>query len=214
MEVLRNNKEFSILYKMFEDLGITLISDKCQLTSQSYYFNNDAFLWNACCVTFSVLLQTARKPFLLQPTPRLKLFQPVFLTPFWPAKTKLANLLIPTPLLALFTAVDSFLDLSLSFLAVTLILSCLQVSLIRMTTMTQKSILRYGNEICHGNRFNLLTTTICFARFPNIDGVTVENAKIIGGDLTETEGVIHVIDAVIANKPETPSVCTAPFKNY
>ena len=29
MEVLRNNKEFSIIYKMFEDLGITLISDKC-----------------------------------------------------------------------------------------------------------------------------------------------------------------------------------------
>lgn len=33
MEVLRNNKEFSIIYKMFEDLGITLISDKCKSTS-------------------------------------------------------------------------------------------------------------------------------------------------------------------------------------
>jgi transforming growth factor-beta-induced protein len=65
------------------------------------------------------------------------------------------------------------------------------------------------------NLFNLLTTTIYFARFPNIDGVTVDNAKIIGVDLTNTEGVIHVIDAVIPNKPETPSaMCTAPVKNY
>lgn len=29
MQVLRSNKEFSIIYKMFEDLGITQISDKC-----------------------------------------------------------------------------------------------------------------------------------------------------------------------------------------
>jgi uncharacterized surface protein with fasciclin (FAS1) repeats len=52
-----------------------------------------------------------------------------------------------------------------------------------------------------------------FIRLP-IDGVTVDNAKIIGGDLTETEGVIHVIDAVIPNKPETLSVCTATVKKY
>jgi uncharacterized surface protein with fasciclin (FAS1) repeats len=45
--------------------------------------------------------------------------------------------------------------------------------------------------------------------------VTVDNAKIIDVDLTNTEGVIHVIDAVIPNKPETPSaMCTAPVKNY
>jgi uncharacterized surface protein with fasciclin (FAS1) repeats len=45
--------------------------------------------------------------------------------------------------------------------------------------------------------------------------VTVDNAKIIGVDLTNTEGVIHVIDAVIPNKPETPSaMCTAPVRNY
>ncbi|EFX64217.1 hypothetical protein DAPPUDRAFT_266814 [Daphnia pulex] len=47
------------------------------------------------------------------------------------------------------------------------------------------------------------------------NGVTVDNSKIIGVDLTNTEGVIHVIDAVIPNKPETPSaMCTAPVKNY
>lgn len=29
MQVLRSTKEFSIIYKMFEDLGITQISDNC-----------------------------------------------------------------------------------------------------------------------------------------------------------------------------------------
>ncbi len=86
------------------------------------------FLW----LTFSVLLQIARKLFSRQPTPLLKPFQLVLLTLFSPAKTKSANLSTLTPLLALTTVEDSFLDRSLSFLAATLILLCLQVSLIFM----------------------------------------------------------------------------------
>lgn len=98
--------------------------------NQSCYFNNSGmnFLW----LTFSVLLQIARKLFSRQPTPLLKLFQLVLLTLFSPAKTKSANLSTLTPLLALTTAEDSFLDRSLSFLAATLISLCLQVSLICM----------------------------------------------------------------------------------
>jgi transforming growth factor-beta-induced protein len=48
----------------------------------------------------------------------------------------------------------------------------------------------------------------------SLDGVTVDNAKIIGVDLTNTEGVVHVIDAVIPNKQETLSLCTATVKKF
>ena len=37
MEVLRSNKDFSIIYRLFEDLGITLISDRCKFIFLLFY---------------------------------------------------------------------------------------------------------------------------------------------------------------------------------
>ncbi|EFX64148.1 hypothetical protein DAPPUDRAFT_229856 [Daphnia pulex] len=121
MEVLRNTKEFSIIYKMFKDLGITLISDKYR--PKTFFAPTNA--------AFEALPAGA--------------FDAIFAS-----QDEIGKLI--------------------------------------------------NTHTASGTHYN---------------GVTVDNAKIIGVDLINTEGVIHVIDAVIPNKPETPSaMCTAPVKNY
>ncbi|XP_057374714.1 transforming growth factor-beta-induced protein ig-h3-like [Daphnia carinata] len=137
MQVLRSNKEFSIIYKMFEDLGITQISDK---------------------------------------------YRPkTFFAPTNAAFEKLP----PGVLDSLFASQEEIGKL--------------------INTHTAS-----GTYYSHG----LVSGPIPVFSGSNLDldvspsGVTIENAKIIGFDLTETEGVIHVIDAVIPNKEEA-SLCPA-----
>ncbi|XP_046650694.1 transforming growth factor-beta-induced protein ig-h3-like isoform X2 [Daphnia pulicaria] len=144
MEVLRNTKEFSIIYKMFEDLGITLVSDKY----------------------------------------RPKTFF---------APTNAAFEALPAGALdAIFASQDEIGKLINTHTA--------------SGTHYSRGLVSGPVPVFSGSNLDLVVS-------PN--GVTVDNAKIIGVDLTNTEGVIHVIDAVIPNKPETPSaMCTAPVKNY
>ncbi|EFX69522.1 hypothetical protein DAPPUDRAFT_258445 [Daphnia pulex] len=141
MEVLRNTKEFSIIYKMFEDLGITLIN-------------------------------------------RPKTFF---------APTNAAFEALPAGALdAIFASQDEIGKLINTHTA--------------SGTHYSRGLVSGPVPVFSGSNLDLVVS-------PN--GVTVDNAKIIGVDLTNTEGVIHVIDAVIPNKPETPSaMCTAPVKNY
>lgn len=137
MQVLRSNKEFSIIYKMFEDLGITQISDK---------------------------------------------YRPkTFFAPTNAAFEKLP----PGVLDSLFASQEEIGKL--------------------INTHTASGIY-YSHGLVSGPIPVFSGSNLDLVVSPS--GVTIENAKIIGFDLTETEGVIHVIDAVIPNKEEAP-LCPA-----